>query len=291
MKIAELMNNTERFLSLEFFPPKERDQWPGFFNQVHRLAGLDPMFVSVTYGAGGTFQDNTLEIASEVHKRFGLVTMAHLTCVGAEKEHIAQYLDRLTDAGINNVLALRGDMPDGDPNEIWKDFSHASDLVEFVKRGWPEMGVATACYPDAHPESPSIDDDLRWTCHKFNSGSDFAVTQLFFDVRRYQDIVRRLRSRGINDPIVPGVLPVLSMQSLNRILALCGANIPLDLYLQLQKAHEEGGDEAVKRKGIEIARQQIRDLLTMGAPGIHLYTLNNADVCFDILTDLPELND
>lgn len=290
MKIADKIAGTDHFLSLEFFPPKEQDQWPGFFDQVERLAGLDPLFVSITYGAGGTFQDNTLEIASSVHKEFNLTTMAHLTCVGAEKDSIATYLDKLSAAGINDVLALRGDMPDGDPAEVWKDFNYASDLVEFIKDGWSDMGVATACYPDAHPESSSIDDDLRWTCHKFNTGSDFAVTQLFFDVRRYQDIVRRLNSRGINNPIVPGVLPVLSMQSLNRILALCGANIPLKLYLELQTAHEEGGNEAVKRKGIEIARRQIVELLELGAPGIHLYTLNNADVCLDILTDLPELD-
>lgn len=290
MKIVELIQPSTPFLSLEFFPPKAQEEWPRFFNQVDRLAGLDPLFVSVTYGAGGTFQDNTLEIASAVNERFGLTTMAHLTCVGAERDSIATYLDRLQDGGINNVLALRGDMPDGNPDEIWKDFNYASDLVEFVKQGWPEMGVATACYPDAHPESPSIDDDLRWTCHKFNAGSDFAVTQLFFDVRRYRDLVRRLESRGITDPIVPGVLPVLSMQSLNRILALCGANIPLKLYLELQNAHDEGGDDAVRRKGIEIARRQIKELLDLGAPGIHLYTLNNADVCLDILTDLPELD-
>lgn len=290
MKICDNISQTERFLSLEFFPPKERNEWPCFFEQVDRLAGLDPLFASVTYGAGGTFQDNTLEIASSVHERFGLTTMAHLTCVGAERKSITNYLDRLQEAGITNVLALRGDMPEGNPDEIWKDFNYASDLVEFVKKGWPEMGVATACYPDAHPESSSIDDDLRWTCHKFNAGSDFAVTQLFFDVRRYKDIVRRLASRGITAPIIPGILPVLSMQSLNRILALCGANIPLKLYLELQNAHTVGGDEAVRRKGVEIARQQIRELLTMGAPGIHLYTLNNADICLDILTDLPELD-
>ncbi|WP_272699592.1 methylenetetrahydrofolate reductase [Desulfovibrio sp. Fe33] len=290
MKIIDRIRNTDRFLSLEFFPPKEREQWPRFFGQVDRLAGLDPLFVSVTYGAGGTFQDNTLEIAADVHRRFGLETMAHLTCVGAKKKGIAEYLDRLRDAGINNILALRGDMPGGGGTDVWKEFRHASNLVEFVKEGWPEIGVATACYPDAHPESPSIDDDLRWTCHKFNAGSDFAVTQLFFDVRRYRDLVRRLESRGIRNPIVPGVLPVLNMQSLNRILALCGANIPLKLYLELQEANESGGDKAVRRKGIEIARRQIKELLELGAPGIHLYSLNNADVCLDILTDLPELD-
>ena len=289
MKIIDGIRQNGPFLSLEFFPPKERDQWPRFFGQVDQLAGLNPLFASVTYGAGGSFQDNTLEIASEVHRRFGLETMAHLTCVGAEKQGIAEYLDRLRDAGINNVLALRGDMPDKSPDEVWKDFRHASDLIEFVREGWPDMGVAAACYPDAHPESRSIDDDLRWTCHKFNTGAEFAVTQLFFDVRRYQDMVRRLRSRGIDNPVVPGILPVLAMQSLNRILSLCGANIPPKLYMELQAAFEAGGDEAVRRKGVDIARRQVRELLDLGAPGIHLYSLNNADACLDILKDFPEL--
>lgn len=289
MKIIDRIRDNGPFLSLEFFPPKERGQWPRFFDQVDRLAGLDPLFASVTYGAGGSFRDNTLEIAAEVHGRFGLTVMSHLTCVGAEKRSVAEYIDRLLTAGIGDVLALRGDMPGNDPTGAWKDFRHASDLVDFVRRGWPEMGVAAACYPDAHPESPSIDDDLRWTCHKFNTGAEFGVTQLFFDVRRYQDMVRRLRSRGIDNPVVPGILPVLAMQSLDRILSLCGANIPLKLYLEIREAFDTGGDEAVRRKGVEIARRQIHELLALGAPGIHLYSLNNADVCLDILRGVPEL--
>jgi len=289
MKIVDLISQSDRFLSLEFFPPKEEKEWPGFFNKIERLTELDPLFASVTYGAGGSFQNNTFKIASEMHSRFGLVTMSHLTCVGADRKSIDAYLDQLRQAGINDILALRGDMPNAAPNAPWKDFSHASDLVEYVHREWPDMGIAMACYPDAHPESGSIEDDLKWTCHKFETGADFGVTQLFFDVRRYQDIVVRLRNRGVTKPVIPGVLPVLTMQSLNRILSLCGANIPLKLYLELQNAHEAGGDEAVRRKGIEIARQQIRELVALGAPGVHLYSLNNADVCLEILTDLPEL--
>ncbi|MBG0790044.1 MAG: methylenetetrahydrofolate reductase [Desulfovibrionaceae bacterium] len=290
MKISDLISGSDRFLSLEFFPPRDRAEWPRFFDQVSRLAELDPLFVSVTYGAGGRFRDNTLDIASAVHERFGLATMSHLTCVGAERDSIASYLNRLMDAGIDNVLALRGDMPDGDPAEIWKDFAHASDLVEFIRRGWPDMGIGVACYPDAHPESPSIEDDVEWTCRKFRAGADFGVSQLLFDVRRYKDLVYRLRRRGVTAPVAPGVLPVVSLQSLNRILSLCGAAIPLKLYLELQEAHDKGGDEAVRRKGVAIARRQIRDLIALGAPGIHLYTLNNADVCLDIVSDLPELD-
>jgi len=290
MKISDLMRDSDRFLSLEFFPPKEQTEWPSFFEQVNQLAGLDPLFVSVTYGAGGKTQGNTLEIASSVHEQYGLTTMAHLTCVGADKKGLAEYIDKLLDAGIENILALRGDMPNNGASDVLTDFPYASDLVQFVKNRWPEVCIGTACYPDAHPESTSIEEDLEWTRHKLSAGSDFAITQLFFDVRRYQDLVLRLRQFGTNTPIIPGVLPVLSMQSLNRILALCGANIPLKLYLELQTAHETGGDKAVRAKGVEIARRQIKELLALGAPGVHLYTLNNADICLDILTDLPELN-
>nr|WP_321512802.1 methylenetetrahydrofolate reductase [uncultured Pseudodesulfovibrio sp.] len=290
MKISDLMHTTDRFLSLEFFPPKGQTEWPSFFKQVDQLTGLNPLFVSVTYGAGGKTQDNTLEIASSVHEQFGLTTMSHLTCVGAEKKGLAEYIDKLLDAGIENILALRGDMPSVGAPDVWTDFSYASDLVQFVKKQWPEVCVGTACYPDAHPESSSIEEDLEWTRHKLSTGSDFAITQLFFDVRRYQDLVLRLRALQINTPIIPGVLPVLSIQSLNRILALCGANIPLKLYLELQTAYATGGDKAVRAKGVEIARGQIKELLALGAPGIHLYTLNNADICLEILTDLPMLD-
>jgi len=290
MKIVESISHTNQFLSLEFFPPKEKDKWPHFFEQVNTLAKLNPLYVSVTYGAGGAFQDNTFEIASSVNKQFGLTTMAHLTCVGARKDGIANYLDKLLESGIHNILALRGDMPDGDPNEIWKDFRHASDLVQFIRQGWPEMGIATACYPDVHPNSESVESDLRWTCHKFNVGAEFAITQLFFDVRRYKDLVRRLDSRGITKPIIPGILPAVSMQSFNRILGLCGANIPLNLYLELKNAHDSGGDEAMKRKGIQIAQRQIIELLEMGVPGIHLYSLNNAELCLEILKGVPHLH-
>jgi methylenetetrahydrofolate reductase (NADPH) len=275
--------STRPFYSLEFFPPKERENWPGFFATVERLKALNPLFASVTYGAGGSTQDNTLEITSHLKNVMGLEPMAHLTCVGATRERIADYLRRLREVNVDNVLALRGDAPKGqDIDWDTAEFRYAADLVRFTRSEQPDMGVGVAGYPAAHPESPSFASDLRHTADKVNAGADFIVTQLFFDVREYFDFVERLRAMGVDTPVLPGILPIQSLESVRRILSLCGANIPGNLYLELDAANEKGGAEAVKEAGIAFAQQQIRSLLDGGAPGIHLYTLNRADTCLRI---------
>lgn len=284
MKIRDrIAASTSPFYSLEFFPPKERENWPGFFATVERLKALNPLFASVTYGAGGSTQDNTLEITSHLKNVMGLEPMAHLTCVGATRERIADYLRRLREVNVDNVLALRGDAPKGQDFD-WDtaEFRYAADLVRFTRSEQPDMGVGVAGYPAAHPESPSFASDLRHTADKVNAGADFIVTQLFFDVREYFDFVERLRGLGVNTPVLPGILPIQSLESVRRILSLCGANIPGNLYLELEAANEKGGADAVKEAGIAFAQRQIRALLDGGAPGIHLYTLNRADTCLRI---------
>lgn len=284
MKIRDrIAASTSPFYSLEFFPPKERENWPGFFTTVERLKALNPLFASVTYGAGGSTQDNTLEITSHLKNVMGLEPMAHLTCVGATRERIADYLRRLREVNVDNVLALRGDAPKGQDFD-WDtaEFRYAADLVRFTRSEQPDMGVGVAGYPAAHPESPSFASDLRHTADKVNAGADFIVTQLFFDVREYFDFVERLRGLGVDKPVLPGILPIQSLESVRRILSLCGANIPGNLYLELEAANEKGGAEAVKEAGIAFAQRQIRTLLDGGAPGIHLYTLNRADTCLRI---------
>ncbi|EGY24271.1 5,10-methylenetetrahydrofolate reductase [Desulfovibrio sp. A2] len=284
MKIRDrIAASTSPFYSLEFFPPKERENWPGFFTTVERLKALNPLFASVTYGAGGSTQDNTLEITSYLKNVMGLEPMAHLTCVGATRERIADYLRRLREVNVDNVLALRGDAPKGQDFD-WDtaEFRYAADLVRFTRSEQPDMGVGVAGYPAAHPESPSFASDLRHTADKVNAGADFIVTQLFFDVREYFDFVERLRGLGVDKPVLPGILPIQSLESVRRILSLCGANIPGNLYLELEAANEKGGAEAVKEAGIAFAQRQIRTLLDGGAPGIHLYTLNRADTCLRI---------
>ncbi|WP_291443147.1 methylenetetrahydrofolate reductase [Desulfovibrio sp.] len=267
------------FYSLEFFPPSDTAQLPDFYATVDRLRALNPLFASVTYGAGGARQQNTLAVTAELARR-GITAMAHLTCVGAEPQSIAAFLHDLQASGVNNVLALRGDPPADKPWD-WNNahFRHASDLVAFAREQQPGLGIGVAAYPAPHPESPTFADDRRCTAEKMRAGADFALTQLFFDAREYEDLVSHLRGQGIATPVIPGILPIQSFDSLRRVLSLCGANIPGKLYLALEKANNDGGAEAVRQVGLDYAVRQIRSLLDAGAPGIHLYTLNKADMC------------
>lgn len=290
MRIDACMESAGRpFWSLEFFPPSDAAQLPAFYATVDRLRALDPLFVSVTYGAGGRRQQNTLEVTAELCRR-GLNAMAHLTCVGAEPQAIAAFLGELRAAGVDNVLALRGDPPRDRPWS-WEGaaFRHAADLVRYVRRQQPDMGVGVAAYPAPHPESPTFAEDRRHTAEKLRAGASFAVTQLFFDAREYVELVTRLRAEGLAMPVIPGILPIQSFDSLRRVLSLCGANIPGRLYLELEQADREGGAEAVRAVGLAYAVRQIRSLLDNGAPGIHLYTLNKADMCLRLAEALGDL--
>ncbi len=290
MKISELIAQCGKpFYSVEFFPPKEKDSWPAFLETAGRLKKLNPLFASVTYGAGGGTQDNTLEIAMRL-KEIGLNPMPHLTCVGATPERLIDFIRRLKGAGIANLLALRGDPPK-DAAFDWKsgEFSHASDLVAFVRKNFPELCIGVAGYPTAHPESTTFHEDRRHTKEKLDAGSDFVVTQLFFDVREYIDFVARLKEIGINKPVLPGVLPVQSFESLRRVLSLSGATISGKLYLSLEEANAKGGPAAVKDAGIAFAVEQIRRLFDAGAPGVHLYTLNMASTCLRIAEEVGPL--
>ena len=290
MKIIEKINaSPQPFYSLEFFPPKDRTSWPTFFATVERLRAINPLFASVTYGAGGGTQDNTLEITAAI-KTMGIEPMAHLTCVGATEERLREYVARLHAAGVHNILALRGDPPH-DAAWDWnkEDFKYALDLVTFMHRNFPDFGVAVAAYPTPHPQSASFADDRAFTQTKLDAGSDFAITQLFFDAREYFEFVAQMRARGVKKPIIPGVLPIHSLESIRRVLALSGGNIPAKLYLSLEAAHEKGGAAAVREAGIVFAIAQIRRLLEGGAPGIHLYTLNQAETCLRIVEEVGKL--
>lgn len=286
MKIGELIAGTRKpFFSLEFFPPSEDDQMERFYRVVDDLRELKPLFVSVTYGAGGKKQQNTIATTHQLVEK-GLVAMSHLTCVGATAEGIQDYLSALMANGIDNVLALRGDPPK-DKEWDWNrgEFRHASDLVKFIKKEQPEMGIGVAAYPAPHPESPTFVSDRDYTAAKLEAGAEFAISQLFFDTREYIDLVERLRRRGITVPIVAGVMPVQSFDSLRRVLSLCGARIPAKFYLELETANNRGGAEAVREAGFRFAMEQIGQLLDYGAPGIHLYTLNRKSLCRRIIVE------
>lgn len=288
MKIIDKILNNKPFISLEYFPPKSHEEWPHFFNTVERLRSLNPLFASVTYGAGGSTHRDTLEIVTRLQQQHGLDAMAHLTCIGSSPEEIEHFLQELISAGVNNVLALRGDLPaDAEPGFApCPTLQHASDLVSFIRSSRPELGISVAGYPETHPESLTPEADLAYLKLKLDNGADFSITQLFFDNRLYFDFVRLARSAGITKPIIPGILPVVSLKVIKRIVSLCGATIPADFMSELEDADLRGGASAVQQVGVAHARRQARELLNAGVPGVHIYTLNRAEVVLELVDGL-----
>ncbi|MFO7817460.1 MAG: methylenetetrahydrofolate reductase [NAD(P)H] [Thermodesulfobacteriota bacterium] len=288
MRIAERVKNKKPTLSLEFFPPKEGKKLDKFWSNAEELDAVDPDFVSITCGAGGSTQGNTLPVANKLKNDLNFEVMVHQTCVNSTKDDLYNFLDDIAQSGIENILALRGDEPkESSMHADNKDFEYASELVNFLKTQNPDLSVAAAAYPGAHPESKSIDDDFYWLKHKVEQGAEFLHTQFFFDNRQYFDFVDRLNGIGIDCPVIPGVLPIFSFNSLRFILSVSGTMIPGSLYLNIEKIMQDQGPEAVLEFGIEFASKQITDLLEKGAPGIHLYTLNRAQPCLQIISNCP----
>jgi methylenetetrahydrofolate reductase (NADPH) len=288
MRIIDLIHRGGPFVSLEFFPPKDPAKWPDFFRDVETLASVNPLFVSVTYGAMGSTRDSSLEIVSRLKNDFGLETMAHLTCIGASAENLDAFLDALVSAGVDNVLALRGDIPAGlERGSCCSDeFRCAADLVAYIRVRCPELGIGVAAYPEAHPESPGPEEDLVFLKLKLDQGADFAITQLFFDNEIYRGFLRRARANGVDKPIIPGVMPIFNLGNVERIISLCGASIPQEYMERLRDAQRRGGPAEVMRLGVAHAQEQARDLLEKGAPGVHLYTLNRAKACVELVSGL-----
>lgn len=285
MKIIDLISPNKKFISLEFFPPKARQDWPVFFKTVQRLARLNPLFASVTYGAGGSTNADSLEIVTRIQKEYGIETMAHLTCIGSSTREIDRFLGDLAAAGVDNVLALRGDLPlDGSVDvSSPSPLQYASDQVTLIRSSFPDMGIGVAGYPEVHPEAESLHADLSFLKLKLDIGADFAITQLFFDNSLYFNFVKRAREAGITKPIIPGILPVVSLKVIKRIVSLCGASIPEGFLTDLEQADQEGGAAAVQKVGVAHARRQIKELLEAGVPGVHIYTLNRAEVVVELI--------
>ena len=289
MRIPQLISERGPFVSLEFFPPKKQEEWPAFLDVARQLVPLRPLFASVTYGAGGSTQANTLEICERLMTTCGFEIMPHLTGVTASAEKIDGFLQAIRAMGIDNVLALRGDRPagfTGTDAELFAAFPHASDLVRHIRTDHPQLAIGVAGFPEAHAEASSFAADLEVTRRKVECGADFIITQLYFDNRVYFDYVERLRALGVSVPVVPGILPIRSLASLRFVLEMCNARIPGRLINALMKAHEQGGAAAVQEIGVAHAREQVRGLLDGGAPGVHLYTLNKADMCLAVMDGL-----
>lgn len=277
MKIASLFREGNPLFSFEFFPPRSDEATARLEDTIAELAALRPAYVSVTYGAGGSTRERTLELVARVQRRAGLTAMAHLTCVGASRDELAQVTDRLRDSGVENIIALRGDPPAGDSTFTAHPdgLAHASDLAAFIRaRHGDAFCLAGAGYPEGHVECRDLATDLRHLRTKVDAGVDFVVTQLFFDNRHYFDFVARARAAGIAVPIVPGIMPILNAAQIERFTRLCGASIPAPLQAALDRVRDDPA--AVEELGIAHAAEQCRGLLRGGAPGVHFYTLNRS---------------
>lgn len=283
MRIRELLSCGRPCISFEFFPPKNDEGLANLHASLARLRDLSPSFVSVTYGAGGSTRDRTIELVSTLRQEHGLEAMAHLTCVGAGRDEIGGVLGRLRAAGVENVLALRGDPPEGQASfqPHPQGFRYANELAKFI-RGQYDFCIAGACYPEKHVEAPDAEADLQHLILKVEAGVQFLITQLFFDNHRYFDFVARARAAGIGVPIIPGIMPITNLKQVERFTAMCGATIPETLLAELRNV--EDNPEAVLSLGVAYATAQCLELLQRGAPGIHFYTLNRSPATRTILS-------
>ncbi|HYC01392.1 MAG TPA: methylenetetrahydrofolate reductase [NAD(P)H] [Candidatus Limnocylindrales bacterium] len=286
MRIVSLLSRREPVFSFEFFPPKTEAGDRMLLSTLADLREMRPDYVSVTYGAGGSTRDRTVELVSYIKNDLGLEAMAHLTCVGASREELGLVLDRLEKAGIENVIALRGDPPVGEESFVPhpEGLSYACELVELIREQKRPFCVAGACYPEKHIEAASMDEDLARLSQKVAAGVDFLITQLFFDNRSYFDFVARARDAGITVPIIAGIMPITNLGQIERFTRRCGAIIPGELHAKLEPYREDS--DTVEKLSVDWAVAQCRELLDAGAPGIHFYTLNKSRATRDILARL-----
>jgi methylenetetrahydrofolate reductase (NADPH) len=274
MRIDEILATTRPCFSVEFFPPKTEEGRDALFETVDVLRELQPSFFSVTYGAGGATREGTLETTRAIKDEHGVEAMAHLSCVGETTESLREIVDRIAEAGIENILALRGDPPRGQPDFVQPEGGLASsaELTGLITDSHPEIAIGGACFPEVHPEAPSLEADIAYLKTKVDAGASFLITQLFYDNRSYFDFVPAARAAGIDVPIIPGIMPMTGFKQIARIAELCEAKIPVALADAMEAA---GGDERVEFElGVAYAAQQCADLLRRGVPGIHFYALN-----------------
>jgi methylenetetrahydrofolate reductase (NADPH) len=286
MKVTDLLVARRPAFSFEFFPPRDEPGLLQLFETVAALRRYEPAYVSVTYGAGGSTRRLTLDLVRRIKADTGMETMAHLTCVGAGRREIAQVLDQLVQSGIENILALRGDPPkDKVGFEVPPDgFSHADELVAYIRERHPHLCIGVAGYPEKHLEAPDRQSDLEHLVGKIKAGADFVVTQLFFDNRDYFAFTERLADSGVKVPVMPGIMPITGVSQIKRFTALCGANIPQGLLGRLEAAQDD--TDAVRALGVEHALGQCRELLAKDVAGVHFYTLNRSTATVEILQRL-----
>jgi len=284
--ISERLAGGDKSYSFEFFPPKTDEGERTLWEAIRQLEPLAPTFVSVTYGAGGSTRDRTVRVTGRIGRETTLTPMGHLTCVGASRDELRGVIGQYADAGVRNVLALRGDPPAG-VDAAWEPhpqgLSHAVDLVRLV-RELGDFSVGVAAFPEGHPEAPDLETDAIHLAAKAQAGAAFAITQFFFDAKHYFGLVERAGRHGCTIPIIPGIMPVTNVRQIRRFAQLSGAALPTELAERLTAV--EGDPEAVRRVGVEAASALCDRLLSGGAPGLHFYTLNRSSATREIYQEL-----
>ncbi|MBI3597739.1 MAG: methylenetetrahydrofolate reductase [NAD(P)H] [Nitrospirae bacterium] len=275
MKVRDCFDGRKPVFSFEFFLPKTPEGMVQFKSTVRDLKRLAPSFVTLTYGAGGSTRDRTIETAGMIQNELGLTTVAHLTCIAHTRNEIEGIVEKIRAYGIENIMALRGDPPrDGNRlPENRREYRYAVDLVRHLRK-MDGFCVGVAGYPEKHPEAPTMEEDLRHLKEKTEAGADFITTQLFFNNEDYFRFVEHVRAMGITQPVLPGLMPVTNYGQLQKFAAMCGARIPAEIIQALEP--RQADPEYVIRYGIDWTYRQARDLLDKGAPGIHFYTLNKS---------------
>ncbi len=289
MKISDILNNDKLTLSFEVFPPKTESAFDSIRAATEEIASLSPAFMSVTYGAGGGTSRYTVEIAENIEKKYGVPTLAHLTCVSSTRETVMARIADMKAAGIKNVMALRGDIPfdmQGADRSSW-DFSHAVELVREIRESGGDFCIGGACYPEVHPESVSREDDLKYLKEKADAGCDFLTTQMFFDNELFYGFLEKARGIGIDLPIIPGVMPITRANQVERAIHLSGSYMPRRFISLVDRF---GSDPAaMMQAGIAYATDQIIDLFANGITNVHVYSMNNPKVARSILHNLSDI--
>lgn len=284
MKIRDILGKGKPTLSFEVFPPKTEDKYESVEKAAMEIAAKKPSFMSVTYGAGGGTSRYTVEIAAEIQERYGVMALAHLTCVSSTREKVHQVLKELKLRGVENVLALRGDIPqDG---KVEKDYHYASELIREIK----ELGdfcIGAACYPEGHVESENKTKDIQHLQEKVEAGCDFVTTQMFFDNNILYNYLYRIREKGITVPVIAGIMPVTNVSQIRRICQMSGTYLPSRFKAIVDRFGENPA--AMKQAGIAYATEQIIDLIANGVNGIHVYSMNKPDVAEKIQENLSEI--
>jgi methylenetetrahydrofolate reductase (NADPH) len=290
MHISEILGKKQTTISFEFFPPKNEEASEDLFRNIQELSQMNPAYVSVTYGAGGSTRHLTHDLVVKLQNETGLTIVSHLTCVGSTKEEIGDILKRYDKSGIHNIMALRGDPPKGqqDFQQTENGFAYAGELVGFIKKEFPKMGIGVAGFPEGHPSTPNRLKEIEYLKWKVDQGADYICTQMFFDNNPFYDFVERCEIAGIKVPIIAGIMPVTSRKGMARMAELSlGTNFPAKLLKSLSRAEDDVYAENV---GIHWATEQVRDLLDHKIAGIHMYTLNKSKATRKIYESLGVRN-